>query len=149
MNAFATLLIEDDENDIFFFERALKKVDWGGELRIVRDGREAIAYLTGAGVYADRAQHPVPRLVVLDLNLPVKTGLEVLQSLRRHDRDNTVPVVVLTSSTSEVDMREAYRLGANSYFNKPRHPDELIHLLQVLKDYWLRYNQTPPPSSDR
>jgi len=143
MREFLTLLIEDDENDIFFLGHAMKKAGWPGVMKVIRDGAEAIAYLTGAGSFADRAQHPLPSLVILDLNLPVKTGLEVLQLFRNTDPDKAVPVIVFTSSTSDIDMRDAYRFGANCYITKPSHPDVLLEVVQALKAHWIRYNQTP------
>ncbi len=143
MREFLTLLIEDDENDIFFLEHAMKKAGWPGAVKVLRDGAEGIAYLTGAGAFANRAQHPLPSLVMLDLNLPVKTGLEVLQLFRNTEPDKAVPIIVFTSSTSDIDMREAYRSGANCYINKPSHPDALLEVVQVLKAHWIRYNQTP------
>ena len=137
MKEFLTVLIEDDEDDAFFFQRAMQKVDWPGAIQILRDGAEAIAYLTGA----DHRQRPAPSLVILDLNLPIKTGLDVLQAFRGFDPDHPTPVVVLTSSTSQLDVRDAYRLGANCYFNKPSHPDGLLELLKVLKAHWIDYNR--------
>src|ERR1041385_5631437 len=104
-----TLLVEDDENDVFFFKHAMKEVNWTGSLQVARDGDEAIAYLEGTGTYADRRRYPVPDLVVLDLKLPMKPGLEVLKWFRQHAPESTVPVVVFTSSTSDADLREAYR----------------------------------------
>src|SRR5262245_28376423 len=98
MKEFLTVLIEDDEDDVFFFRRAMQKVGWPGAIEILRDGAEAIAYLTGAHSATGRRQHPTPSLVILDLNLPIKTGLDVLQAFRACDPDNTTPVVVLTSS---------------------------------------------------
>ena len=141
MKKFLTVLIEDDEDDVFFFQRAMQKIDWPGTIHILRDGAEAIAYLTAAHSATDRRQHPAPSLVILDLNLPIKTGLDVLQVFRSCDPDNTTPVVVLTSSTSELDVRDAYRLGANCYFNKPSNPDGLLELLKVLKAHWIDYNR--------
>ena len=141
MKEFLTVLIEDDEDDVFFFRRAMQKVDWPGAIEILRDGAEAIAYLTGADSVTDRRQHPTPSLVILDLNLPIKTGLDVLEVFRSCDSDHTTPVVVLTSSTSELDVRDAYRLGANCYFSKPSHPDGLVELLKVLKAHWIDYNR--------
>jgi DNA-binding response OmpR family regulator len=111
----------------------MHKIDWPGRIHILRDGAEAIAYLT-------RTQ-PTPSLIILDLNLPIKTGLDVLQVFRGFDPDNRTPIVVLTSSTSELDLRDAYRLGANCYFNKPSHPDGLLEVLRVLKMHWIDYNR--------
>ena len=137
MKEFLTVLVEDDEDDIFFFQRAMQTVAWPGAIQILRDGAEAIAYLTAT----DRRQHSTPSLVILDLNLPIKTGLDVLQVFRGCDPDNTTPVVVLTSSTSQLDVRDAYRLGANCYFNKPSHPEGLLELLKVLKAHWIDHNR--------
>ena len=83
--------------------------------------------------------------MLLDLNLPRQHGLEVLQWIRGNAPDPTVPVIVLTSSTSDRDMREAYRLGANSCLNKPSGSDELVALVRVLDVYWFRHNRLPSP----
>ena len=143
MNNFLILLIEDDANDVFFFERAMKQAGLEWLLRVARDGHEAIAFLSNPAVEGDD-QEKLPWLVVLDLNLPNKPGLEVLEWIRTSAPDPTVPVIVLTSSTSDTDMRKAYRLGANSYLNKPSHPEELTELLRVFQLYWFRYNRVPP-----
>src|SRR6476660_732111 len=116
------LLVEDDPNDVFFFERAAKKAGIGVPVHTVRDGQEAVNYLTGEGVYADREVHPFPVLMVLDLNLPQRHGLEVLRWLRNCKTCRTLLVIVLTSSRSELDIHEAYELGANSYLVKPSDP---------------------------
>jgi two-component system response regulator len=118
---------------VFFFERAMKRAGLECPLRVARDGCDAIAFFSGDGASKSAVQEQLPCLVVLDLNLPNKRGLEVLEWIRASAPDPAVPVVVLTSSTSELDMREAYRLGANSYLNKPSQPDELIELLRVFK----------------
>ena len=140
MNKSPVLLVEDDENDIFFFQRAAEKANWEQPLRIVRDGDEAIAYLHGDGTFADREQSPLPCLIVLDLNLPQKHGLEVLQWIRASAPDPAVPVVVLTSSTSD--------LNANSYLNKPSHPDAMVEILRTFKAYWFGLNRVPPPCAN-
>ena len=140
------LLVEDDENDVFFFQRAMKHANFDHPLRVLRDGHDAIAYFSGTDQFSDRAQWPLPCFVILDLNLPRKHGLEVLQWIRASAPDLTVPVVVLTSSTSDLDIREAYRFGANSYLNKPSHPEHLLEMVRVLKMYWFDYNRLPPPN---
>jgi len=145
MNIFSVLLVEDDENDVFFFKRAAEKANLHCPLHIVRDGDEAVAYLQGDGVFANREQFPLPCLIVLDLNLPQKHGLDVLQWIRASAPDPAVPVVILTSSTSDDDLREAYRFGANSYLNKPSLPDGLDEMLRTFKAYWFGLNRVPPP----
>jgi CheY-like chemotaxis protein len=147
MSTFPILLVEDDENDVFFFERAAEKANFNCPLHIVRDGDEAVAYLQGDGAFANREQFPLPCLIVLDLNLPHKHGLEVLQWIRASAPDPTVPVVILTSSTSDVDLREAYRFGANSYLNKPSLPQGLDEMLRTFKAYWFGMNRVPPASA--
>ena len=134
------LLVEDDENDIFFFERAFEQAAIGRPLHVVRDGGEAIRYFSG-----DWTRFPLPWLIILDLNLPRKHGLEVLAWIRASAPDPVVPVIVLTSSMSDVEIREAYRLGANSFLNKPSQPQQLVEVLRVLKLYWCDFNRVPPP----
>lgn len=136
------LLIEDDANDVFFFQRALKKAGVANPLAIVEDGQAAIDLLSEAGASADREQSPLPGLIVLDLNLPRKTGLQVLKWIRQSSAFDGVPVVALTSSTSEQDMTEAYRLRVNSYLVKPSDPDQLVELVRLLTAYWLQVNHS-------
>ena len=145
MSNHTILLVEDDANDVFFFQRAMEKAGLTCSLRIARDGGEAIDYLSGTGTFADRVQFPLPCMVLLDLNLPRQHGLEVLQWIRGHAPDPAVPVVVLTSSTSDRDVREAYRLGANSYLNKPSGLEELVALVRAVDVYWFHHNRLPPP----
>lgn len=143
------LLVEDDENDAFFFERALRKAGVPHPLRKVRDGQEAIHYLGATGDFADRQVHPPPVLVVLDLNLPVKNGLEVLRWVRGNTETQNLIVIVLTSSTDVLDLHEAYGLGANSYIVKPADPNRLAALAEALNEYWFGLNSAPPrPDSD-
>jgi CheY-like chemotaxis protein len=139
------LLVEDDANDVFFFGRAMKHAGLECPLLVARDGCQAIAFFSGDGASRKAGQEQLPCLVVLDLNIPNKTGLEVLEWIHAHAPDPAVPVVVLTSSTSDLDMCDAYRLGANSYLNKPSQPDDLIELLRVFKFYWFHYNRVPLP----
>ena len=143
------LLIEDDDNDVFFFERAIKKAELSAHLTVLRDGQAAIEYFTGTNDFADRAKHPLPWLTFLDLNLPQKHGLEVLRFLRESNEIDKMPVIVLTSSTSEQDIREAYNLGANSYFTKPSDADKLVDLLKQIEVYWLKMSKLPPACKGR
>jgi CheY-like chemotaxis protein len=147
MNPTPLLLVEDDENDIFFFKRAVQIAGLDNPLQIVNDGQQAIDYLSGAGGFNDRGQHPFPGMIILDLNLPRKHGLEVLKWIRQKTHWASMPVVVLTSSNSDLDMTVAYRLGANSYFVKPNDPDLLAELVRVIKDYWFQWSRILPVSS--
>ncbi len=147
--SFPILLIEDDANDVFFFERAYQKSGIPNALEVVKDGQSAVDRLSGVGEYADRVAHPLPRLIVLDLNLPVRNGLEVLQWLRAQ-RGRPYPVViVLTSSSDPRDIEEAYAAGANSYLVKAGDPNQLGALVELIKTYWLAHNRLPPADARR
>jgi CheY-like chemotaxis protein len=138
------LLVEDDDNDIFLMQRMVNKAGIPNTLKVARDGREALDYVAGRGQFANRAEFPLPRLVLLDLNLPGKSGLEILKWIREQPALETLLVIVLTSSNAERDIHDAYRLGANSYLVKPSNPDELLEMFNALKLYWLKHNQPPP-----
>src|SRR5215470_9920649 len=101
------LLVEDNPNDAELTQRALKKSDIGARLAIARDGAEALAYLL--------SNRPKPKVVFLDLKLPKIDGIEVLRRVRSDDRTRSIPVIVLTSSQEERDIKECYRRGVNSY----------------------------------
>jgi len=136
------LLVEDDANDILLLQRAFAKAQLADPLH-VSDGEEAIAYLAGKGRYADRARFPLPVLMLLDLKLPRKSGLEVLDWLRRQPGLGRLAVVVLTSSEERRDVNRAYELGANSYLTKPVAFQELLEIVRRLNVYWLLTNQRP------
>ena len=142
------LYAEDEENDVFLMERAFKKADIANPLRIVPDGKMAVEYLSGTGRYANRAAHPMPGLVLLDLNMPGKPGLDVLEWLRAEPATSTLLVVVFTSSNQDRDVHRAYSLGANGYLIKPGKPDELWVTVKLIKDYWLGQNRMPPEHVD-
>jgi CheY-like chemotaxis protein len=135
------LLVEDDPNDVFLLQRAFRKAGFEHPVQAVGDGEEAVAYLTGAGSYADRAQFPLPLLVLLDLKLPRKSGLEVLAWLREQPALRRLPVVVLTSSREPADVNRAYDLGANSYLVKPLGFEALLDMVKSLNFYWLTLNE--------
>ncbi len=113
------LLVEDNPDDVELTLRALKQHNVSNEISVVRDGAEALDYLFATGAYADRDTSVLPAVVILDLKLPKVDGLEVLQRLRADERTKLVPVVILTSSKEEKDMVNGYKLGANSYVQKP------------------------------
>lgn len=144
MNSEVILLVEDDDNDVLFMRSAMKKAGLSTPLRVVTDGQVAIDYLSGTGEYSDRAAHPRPFLILLDLNLPCRTGFEVLEWIRAHPALRTLLVIVLTSSSADADARRAYALGANSYLIKPSNPDKLRELIAIVQLYWLEWNHAPP-----
>lgn len=135
------LLAEDDENDVLLMQRAFKKARKQDCLRVVNDGQEIIDYLAGHHQYSDRNAHPLPQLVVLDLKMPRKNGLEVLQWLKAQPTLKRIPAVVLTSSNQPRDIAQAYDLHANSYLVKPNAFEDLVKLLEAFNNYWLDLNR--------
>jgi len=137
------LLADDDPNDVFLLQRAFQKTNIANPLRVVRDGEEAMAYLSGQDQYADRQRHPLPVLLLLDLKMPRKSGFEVLRWLRQQAGLKRLPVVVLTSSNQSPDINKAFDLGANSYIVKPGGFDSLVEMVKNLNLYWLILNEKP------
>ena len=137
------LLAEDDPNDVLLIQRALQRNHVANPLQVVRDGEQALAYLSGAGAFADRERHPLPVLLLLDLKMPRKSGLEVLEWVRQQPGLKRLPIVVLTSSNQSPDINRAYELGANSYLVKPAGFDSLLELVKNLDVYWLILNEKP------
>jgi len=138
------LLVEDDADDVFFISDALRRSGIELPLNVVNDGQAAVDFLRETAERATHAEDLRPGLVLLDLNLPRKTGLEVLRWIRQESVWKTLIVIILTSSTSESDIEQAYSLGANSYIIKPSDATKLRELGQLLKQYWLGWNQPPP-----
>ncbi len=143
VSAYTILLVEDDSNDVLLIRRAFKKANIANPLQVVEDGDRALTYLEGQGPYADREQYPLPILVLLDLKLPRRSGLEVLAWLRQRQGLKRLPVVVLTSSKENRDIDQAYDLGANSYLAKPVEFDALVEMMKSLGVYWLILNENP------
>ncbi len=142
------LLVEDDPNDAFFMKTALEAVGVANPVRIIEDGRDALAYMSGGGRYSDRAEYPLPCLVLLDLKLPHVMGLEVLGWLRKRPEFASTIVIILTSSANPADIDAAYRLGANSYLVKPGSFDDLKVMARSIKDFWLMHNRLASVGSD-
>lgn len=134
------LLVEDNEDDVFLTEMALKSAGVINQMRVVRHGQEAVDYLSGAGQFANREQFPFPGLVLLDLKLPYRSGLEVLAWLREQASLPATTVVVLTSSNEPKDLNLAYELGAKTYLVKPPTPQMIYDIVNSLKLDWLRCN---------
>lgn len=139
----ATVLhVDDDPNDTALLEAARRKAGVDFRLENVGDGDQAIAYLMGSGKYANRANHPWPTLILLDLKMPRATGFEILKWIRKHPDCKTVPVIVLSGSELQEDVRQAYLVGANSYLVKPLGFGALVNLVKNVTATWL----TPRPS---
>nr|RNJ70013.1 MAG: response regulator [Leptolyngbya sp. IPPAS B-1204] len=137
------LLVEDDDNDVLFMERAFDQANLQNPIQVIPDGDRAVDYLSGVGLYGDRDRYPLPVLILLDLKLPRRSGLEVLEWLQSQPGLRRLPVVVLTTSSENSDINRAYDLGANSYLVKPVAPDNLLNLVRTLNLYWLILNVKP------
>ncbi|WP_025041926.1 response regulator [Nitrosospira briensis] len=129
------LLIEDNPMDVDLTRRAFIRHNLANPLEVMRDGQEAIDFVAGW-----RAGDPVPSVILLDLKLPKISGLEVLRVIRAHPDIGTVPIVVLTSSAEDDDIRKAYLLGANSYIVKPVDFEKFIDVARQIELYWTVLN---------
>ena len=130
------LLAEDNEDDLWLMQQALKKACLPRPAMVVRDGAEAINYLGGNGVFADRTQYPFPFVLLLDLKMPFKDGFDVLEWWRSEPRSQHLTIIVLTSSASRVDIERAYSLGATSYLCKPSELADLSEMVSRILEYW-------------
>jgi two-component system response regulator len=138
------LLVEDNPNDEALTLRALKKANIQNEIVVARDGVEALDYLFASGAHVGRDPGRMPQLVLLDIKLPKVDGLEVLRRIRSDPRTQSLPVIVLTTSSEETDIVNSYKLGANSFVRKPVIFDDFVHATKVLGVYWLLVNQAAP-----
>jgi CheY-like chemotaxis protein len=132
MTGHTILLVEDNSDDVFFMERAVRKSGIAAPMHVVRDGQQAIDYLSGLGTYADRGTHPLPTIVFLDLKLPYVHGFDVLEWIRRTSPLKHLPVAVLTSSAEERDRKRAEQLGAQAYLVKPADAGTLLEVIRSL-----------------
>jgi two-component system response regulator len=140
------LLVEDNPDDEALTRRALAKNNIQNEVRVARDGAEALELLFGTGGQAGQGSQAIaPELVLLDLKLPKVDGLEVLRRIRADERTRLLPVVILTSSREERDLVSGYGLGANSYIRKPVDFGQFVEAVRQLGLYWLVLNEPPPP----
>jgi CheY-like chemotaxis protein len=134
------LLVEDNPDDAELIAYAFGKAGIANPLVTIEDGDGAIDYVEGRGAYADRMRSPLPGLVLLDLKLPRRSGFEVLTAIRDNASTRHIPVVVLTSSNQDADIRRAYDLGANSYLMKPVGRASLLNMVRALDAYWIKLN---------
>jgi CheY-like chemotaxis protein len=148
MNSSAILYVEDEETDVMLLQHVFAKVGIPNPLHVAKDGKAAKDYLAGNPPFDDRRLHPLPGLVLLDLNLPYWSGFEVLEWIRQQPQLWRVPVVVFTSSSRPDDIAQAYDAGANGYLVKPNALAELSTLALALRDFWLNLNRLPdhPPA---
>src|SRR3954465_10105828 len=133
---YTILLVEDEETDALLMKRAFKRNNILNPIQWVKDGLEAVAYLNGQGVYADRALYPFPEVMILDLKMPRMGGLELLAWVRDHPDFRVIPTIIMSSSGQDPDITKAYELGANTYQIKPTTFDELTALVKSAHEYW-------------
>jgi CheY-like chemotaxis protein len=137
------LLVEDNPRDVELTLNALREHHLANRVHVVRDGAEALDFAFCAGAYAQRRPDNRPKLILLDLKLPKVSGLQVLERLKSDPRTRTIPVVVLTSSREDADIKTAYNLGVNSYIVKPVDFAQLLGAARQLGLYWLLLNEPP------
>ncbi len=137
------LLVEDKPRRRGLTIRAFKKRHIANPLHVVEDGAEALDFVFCRGAYAARDASKAPKVILLDLKLPKMNGMEVLKALKSDDRTKTIPVVVVTSSREDSDIKAAYALGANSYIVKPVEFEEFLDAMSNIGLYWLLVNQPP------
>ena len=145
LNKLIILVAEDDENDVALLRRAISKVVHSHKIQVVSDGEQAIDYLRGEGVYSDRESFPFPNILILDIKMPRKSGLEVLEWLNQHPQCGIIPSVIFSSSDQPQDISRAYNNRANAYFIKPLSFNEWVELMEVIFGYWCRSHVPEPP----
>ena len=144
MNEKQTILLVDDSiDDLVLMRFAFKRAAFNTSLREVYNGEEAIAYLNGAGPYSDRHKFPLPVVMLLDLNMPMKNGFDVLEWVRTRPGLKRMSIIILTASMRAKDMEQAFDLGANSFLVKPGSIEGLTAMIRCLRD-WLQLNHFPP-----
>ena len=138
------LLVEDDVSDFRLIQRAFAKIKPSIPMLRLTHGDEAVAYLAGDAPYENRSLHPIPCVLLLDIKLPRRSGFEVLEWIRMQDSAlKRIPIIMLTSSSHQVDVNKAYELGVNSYLVKPSNNSELEQLVTAFRTYWMELNEGP------
>ena len=144
---FEILLVEDDPKDVELTLHALRKENFRHHIHVARGGGKALDFLFCRGSYSDRSLDHPPKLVILDLKPPKVDAMEVLREIKKNVHTQAIPVTVLTSSKEDRDLVESYKLGVNSYIQKPVDFNQFRETVKKLGLYWLVVNQTPPPSA--
>jgi len=137
------VIVEDNPSDAELITRVLKKLGLAEKSILLKDGVEALDFLLGQGTVAGRSGNGVPKVILLDLKLPRVDGIEVLRRLKSDERTREIPVVALTSSTEQRDLKAAYELGVNSYVTKPIAFAKFAEIVADLGKYWLEVNRLP------
>ena len=135
------LIVDDSEDDALLFRSALEEAGIENPLFHATGYEEALEYLTGLGKFIDRAKYPMPLVVFLDINMPGKTGFDLLQWIRSDVRTKGLVVLMMSGSSSQADISRSYALGANSYLMKPETHEELLKTLEHFRRFWLELNR--------
>lgn len=138
------LVADDEANDIYLLQRAFRDAAVNDPLLSVEDGQEVMEYLAGAGKFADRDQFPFPSVLILDLKMPRKDGMEVLEWIRSADGFGCLPTIIFSSSAHPSDVEKAYMLGANAFVVKPAGIEERTEFARMIKSFWLTLVEPPP-----
>ncbi len=141
---FDILLVEDNPADVEITLEAFRRSRSGNRLSVCRDGEEALDYLFQRGRYARGLNAPRPDIILLDLNLPKRSGFEVLEQIKHDNNLCSIPVIVVTTSDRDEDVRRCYRAGANNYITKPVQFDDCVKLVAAIEQYWLELSKLPP-----
>ena len=137
------ILVEDNPSDADLIKRALNKNNVANKILHLKDGQEVIDYLFGEGQWKGRTTANTPKVILLDLKMPKVSGIEVLKKIKSNDETRSIPVVILTSSKEDPDIKECYKLGVNSYVVKPVGFEDFSRTVAQLGLYWLLINQRP------
>lgn len=143
LNAVEILIVEDNPQDAELTLRAIRKNNLANKFHVAEDGEEALDFIFCKGKYADRNFLNPPKVIFLDLKLPKISGLEVLQKIKSNSQTKSVPVVMVTSSKEDPDIKKAYELGVNSYVVKPVNFDDFLSAMSQTGLYWLLVNESP------
>jgi two-component system, response regulator len=135
------LLVEDNANDLELALHALKRGNLASQIEVARDGAEALDYIFCSGAFSGRDPADQPSVVLLDIKLPLVDGIEVLKAIRADEKTRAIPVVMLTSSAEDSDLKACYDLGANSYIVKPVDIEQFFAAIQQVGVYWLVLNR--------
>lgn len=143
LNEVEILLVEDNPNDAEMAIRAFKKNKLANNIYVARDGEEALNFIFAKGEFSNRIDMSLPKIILLDLQLPKISGLEVLKAIKSNPDTKVIPVVVLTTSKEESDIIQSYQWGVNSYIIKPVDFDKFVDAVRDMGMYWLLLNQSP------
>jgi CheY-like chemotaxis protein len=145
---FDILLVEDNPADVEIAMEAFRRSNKGNRVYVCRDGEEALDFLFQRGRFGKAGSAPRPDLILLDLNLPGKSGVDVLEQIKRDDRMQSIPVVMLTTSDRDEDVSRCYKMGANNYLTKPVQFEDCLKLVAHIQDYWLDVSKLPPKGTN-